>query len=144
MECAGVLRGILVGLRAACRGADLADAHTLLLASAAVLLGFQGVAFAFCARIYSLNEGLLPEDATLERMFRYFTLETGLAAGAILLVLGVAGGAYVANSWTQAGASIRDPQETLLVAIPAATALCLGGQVVFISFLLSFLGLRRR
>ena len=49
-------------------------------------LGVQGVTFALCARIYALNEGLLPEDATLERMFRDFTLETGLAAGAILLV----------------------------------------------------------
>ncbi len=141
---AGAVLGAVVLGHALTRGSQMTDAHMLLLAAAAVLLGFQGVAFAFCARIYSLNEGLLPEDATLERMFRYFTLETGLAAGAILLVLGVAGGAYVANSWTQAGASIRDPQETLLVAIPAATALCLGGQVVFISFLLSFLGLRRR
>jgi hypothetical protein len=33
---------------------------------------------------------------------------------------------------------------SLLVAIPSATALCLGGQIVFVSFLLSFLGLRRR
>jgi hypothetical protein len=54
------------------------------LASAAVLLGFQGVAFAFCARIYALNEGLLPEDVRLERMFRYITLETGLGAGLTL------------------------------------------------------------
>ena len=122
----------------------MTDAHTLLLASAAVLLGFQGVAFAFCARIYALNEGLLPEDTALERMFRYFTLETGLAAGCALLLLGLIGGVYVATGWTQAHGPTRDPRETLLVAIPSAAALCLGGQVVFVSFLLSFLGLRRR
>ena len=29
------------------------------------------------------------EDTTLERMFRYFTLETGLAAGCALLLLGL-------------------------------------------------------
>ncbi len=139
----GVLGVVVLG-HALTRDPQMSDAHTLLLASAAVLLGFQGVAFAFCARIYALNEGLLPEDTTLERMFRYFTLETGLAVGVTLLLLGLAGGVYVAESWTQASASIRDPQETLLVAIPSATALCLGGQVVFTSFLLSFLGLRRR
>ena len=116
------------------------EAHTLLLASVAVLLGFQGVAFAFCARIYALNEGLLPEDQTLERMFRLFKLETGLAVGGALLLLGVVGAAWVA----QGGAGTIDPRETLLLAIPSATALCLGGQVVFTSFLLSFLGLRRR
>jgi glycosyltransferase involved in cell wall biosynthesis len=141
---AGGIAGAVVLGHALTRAAQMTDAHTLLLASAAVLLGFQGVAFAFCARIYALNEGLLPEDATLERMFRYFTLETGLAAGVMLLIVGLAGGVYVAQSWTQSNASFRDQQETLLVAIPSAAALCLGGQVVFVTFLLSFLGLRRR
>ena len=140
----GGLAGAIVVEHALTRDSAMTDAHTLLLASAAVLLGFQGVAFAFCARIYALNEGLLPEDATLERMFRYFTLETGLAAGVTLLIVGLAGGVYVAQTWTQTSASLRDPRETLLVAIPSAAALCLGGQVVFVSFLLSFLGLRRR
>jgi hypothetical protein len=141
---AGGVAGAIVLGHAFTRDPEMTDAHTLLLASAAVLLGFQGVAFAFCARIYALNEGLLPEDVTLERMFRYFTLETGLAVGVTLLSVGLAGGLYVAESWTQASALIRDPRETLLVAIPSAAALCLGGQVVFVSFLLSFLGLRRR
>jgi glycosyltransferase involved in cell wall biosynthesis len=119
------------------------EAHTLLLASVAVLLGFQGVAFAFCVRIYALNEGLLPEDRTLEQMFRLFTLETGLAAGAVFLLLGVAGGVCAATGWSRTGFWTLTARETLLVAIPSATALCLGGQVVFTSFLLSFLGLRR-
>ena len=109
------------------------DENALLFACAAVLIGFQGVAFAFCARIYALNEGLLPEDNTLENMFRYFTLETGLAAGALLVVVGLIG-----------SASVVMRRASLLVAIPSASALCLGGQIVFVSFLLSFLGLRRR
>lgn len=119
------------------------EAHTLLIGSVAVLLGFQGVAFAFCARIYALNEGLLPGDETLERMFRLFTLETGLAVGAVFLLAGLAGAACAATGWSLAGFWTLTARETLLVAIPSATALCLGGQVVFTSFLLSFLGLRR-
>jgi glycosyltransferase involved in cell wall biosynthesis len=110
-----------------------ADENALLFACAAVLLGFQGVAFAFCARIYALNEGLLPEDSTLENMFRYFTLETGLAAGSLLALVGLIGTVRVALG-----------RASLLIAIPSASALCLGGQIIFISFLLSFLGLRRR
>ena len=141
---AGVGLGAAVLAHALTRTVAVTDAHTLLLASAAVLLGFQGVAFAFCARIYALNEGLLPEDVTLERLFRYFTLETGLAVGAVLLVLGAIGGAYVLQTWPQGAVAGRNQEDTLLVAIPSAAALCLGGQVVFVSFLLSFLGLRRR
>ena len=109
-----------------------------------ILIGFKGVAFAFCARVYALNEGLLPEDRTLERMFRHFTLETGLAVGAILLRLGLMGGLFAVAGWSRAGFGTLDPRETLRTAIPAATALCLGGEVMFTSFLLSFLGLRRQ
>jgi glycosyltransferase involved in cell wall biosynthesis len=133
MMAGGVLgiRSLVEWLTVGARGDT--DAYTLLFASAAVLLGFQGVAFAFCARIYALNEGLLPEDNLLENMFQYFTLETGLTAGSLLMLAGVIG---------SASALMRST--TLLVAIASATALCLGGQVIFTSFLLSFLGLRRR
>ena len=120
------------------------DVHTLLFASAAVLIGFKGVAFAFCARVYALSEGLLPEDNALERMFRHFTLETGLVVGGTFVVLGFIGGLFAVAGWSRAGFGTLDPRETLRTAIPAATALCLGGDVIFTSFLLSFLGLRRR
>jgi hypothetical protein len=119
------------------------EAHALLLASVAVLIGFQGVAFNFCARIYALQEGFLPEDPTLERLFKLFTLETGLATGGLLLLVGAFGLAWAMVDWS-AMRLTPDPQRALVWAIPSASALCLGGEVVFISFLLSFIGLRRR
>ncbi len=116
----------------------------LLVSSAAILLGFQSVAFAFCARIYAFNEGFLPEDKPLEAMFNRFTLETGLVVGAGLLVIGLAAGVIAAVGWSPSGVGTLTPREALQVAIPAVTAVCLGGQVVLTSFLFSFLGLRRR
>jgi glycosyltransferase involved in cell wall biosynthesis len=120
------------------------DVHTLLFAFAAILLGFQGVTFAICARVYALIEGLLPEDRTLERMFGWLSLETGLLLGAVLLLLGLVGGIYAVAGWSKTGFGPLDARATLRTAIPSAAAICLGGQVVFTSFLLSFLGLRRR
>jgi len=87
---------------------------------------------------------LLPEDKALERMFLSTSLEGGLAVGGLLLAVGAAAGFCAVTGWSPAGFWTLDPRQTLLVAIPAATALCLGGQVVFTSFLLSFLGLGRR
>jgi hypothetical protein len=110
----------------------------------ATLLGFQGVAFAFCARIYALNEGLLPGDPTLEQMFKRFKLESGLAAGALLVGVGLLGGACVVTGWSPRGFSTLQPRQTLLLAMPSATAVCLGGQVILTSFLLSLIGLTRR
>lgn len=143
LMAAGTVLGaaLLIEPTLALRGLEL---HTLLLAAVATLVGFQGVTFAFGARIYALNEGLLPADPTLERMFGLFTLETGLAAGALLLTIGLAGAVVTIAGWANGAPWTLAPGGTLRLAIPAATAVCLGGHLVFTSFLFSFLGLRRR
>jgi glycosyltransferase involved in cell wall biosynthesis len=116
------------------------EAQLLVVASIAVLVGFEAIAFNFCARIYALNAGFLPQDPALERMFELFKLETGLAAGGVLLLSGIVGAVWAMVNWS----SGTEPQQALLWAIPSAAAICMGGQVVFTSFLLSFIGLRRR
>ncbi len=77
-------------------------------------------------------------------MFNRFTLETGLVVGAALLAIGLTAGVIAAVGWSPSGVGTLTPREALQVAIPAVTAMCLGGQVVLTSFLFSFLGLRRR
>jgi hypothetical protein len=51
-----------------------------------------------------------------------------------------AGGGYAAVGW---GRSL-EPLEALAIAIPSAALLCVGGQTILTSFLLSFIGLGRR
>jgi len=120
------------------------DVHTLLFAFAAVLLGFQAVSFAFFARVFAFNQGLLPQDPGLERLFKRFRLETGLVAGAVLLAFGFAGSLYAVYTWLRVGFGPLDARQTLRAAIPSATLICLGGQVILTSFLFSFFGLRTR
>ncbi|HKT79805.1 MAG TPA: glycosyltransferase family 2 protein [Vicinamibacterales bacterium] len=120
------------------------DVHTLLFAFAAVLVGFQAVAFAVFTRIYAYNEGLLPHDETLERLFKTFTLEIGLGVGIVLLLLGFGGTLSAIFRWSAVGFGPLNARDTLRTAIPSAAAICLGGQVVLTSFLLSFLGLKKR
>jgi hypothetical protein len=144
-----MIAGLLVGgllLRGPLMVSDMVgfDVHTLLFAFAAVLVGFQAVSFAVCARVFAFNEGLLSSDPTLERLFKTFTLEVGLAVGTALLLLGFGGAIYAVAAWSAVGFGILDARVTLRTAIPAAAAICLGGQIVLTSFLLSFLGLRKR
>jgi hypothetical protein len=120
------------------------DVHTLLVAFAGVLLGFQAVAFFVCARAYALNEGLLPSDPLVERAFSLLKLENGLAFGALLFLLGFGAIGYTVLTWYHAGFGPLDTQQTLRSAIPGVTGICLGGQIVLLSFLLSFIGLKRR
>jgi hypothetical protein len=120
------------------------DVHTLLYAAMAIVIGFQAIAFAVFTKIFAITEGLLPEDPLLSRMFRFITLETGLAVGATLLCVGLAGSLYAVSAWGARHFGPLDPTVTLRRIIPAVTLLILGGQIVLSSFFLSVLGLNRR
>jgi hypothetical protein len=120
------------------------DVHTMLYAAAAVVLGFQAIIFAVFTKVFAISEGLLPEDPRLDKLFRYITLEVGLIAGALLLLLGLAGSLYAYIFWGERSFGPLNPSQTLRFIIPSVVALTLGFQPVLSIFFLSVLGLRRR
>jgi len=120
------------------------DIHTLLYGAMAVLLGFQSVIFATFTKVFAISEGLLPEDPRLNRLFRYFRLETGLVVGFALMVFGLAASFLAAGSWAMWRFGALDPVHTLRIVIPAVFSLMLGFQVVLSSFFLSILGMKDR
>lgn len=120
------------------------DIHTLLYAVMVIVLGFQTVMFAVFSKIFAVSEGLLPEDKTLNRMFRYVTLETGLIAGGGMAFLGVVSTVYLVARWSILGFGPLDPVVTFRLVIPAVLLLILGCQLILGSFFLSILGLRRQ
>ena len=118
--------------------------HTLLYSATALIIGFQIVSFAIFTKAFAISEGLLPEDRKLRRFLRYINLEVGLSIGVILLVLGMGGSLYALYIWNARLYGALDPAVTMRIVIPSVTALALGVQVVFSSFFLSVLGLKRR
>lgn len=119
------------------------DVHTLLFASLAIMLGAQAVFFAVFTKVFALTEGLLPADPRIDRLFDVFNLERGLIMGALLTVAGVAGSIAAVWIWRDADFGDLDPATVLRIAIPSTTAIALGVQLIFGSFFLSILGLRR-
>lgn len=120
------------------------DVHTMLYAAVFVLLGFQAVAFAVFTKLFAITEGLLPPDPTLDRLFRYITLEVGLLLGAVLIAGGLGASIYAVGFWGARHFGNLDYSHTMRLLIPASLLLTLGAQTVFASFFLSVLGLRRR
>jgi len=120
------------------------DAHTLVYASAFVMLGFHAIAFAVFTKMFAISEGLLPPDPTLDRLFKYITLEVGLALGAGLTIGGLISSAYAVGAWGSKHFGALDYSHTMRLVIPAALLLTLGAQTIFASFFMSVLGLRRR
>lgn len=120
------------------------DVHTLLYASAAILIGFQAVLFAVFTKVFAMSVGLLPPDARLQRFSRPFTLELGLLVGVVLIVGGLVGSVLAVRIWAGRSFGPLEPGETLRLVIPAVLATALGCQVVLSSFFLSILGLNRK
>jgi hypothetical protein len=120
------------------------DVHTLVYAAAFVLLGFQAIAFACFTKIFAISEGLLPADQALDKLFRYITLEVGLAVGVILTLVGLGTSIYAVSGWGAQHFGMLDYSRTMRIVIPAALCLTLGAQTIFASFFLSVLGMRRK
>jgi glycosyltransferase involved in cell wall biosynthesis len=120
------------------------DVHTLVYSALAIMLGYQTVIFAFFTKLFAITEGLLPEDPRLTRLFKYVSLESGLIAGAAMIICGVAASVYAVSIWKAHSFGALDPFHTLRIVIPAATLIVMGSQTILSSFFLSVLGLRRR
>lgn len=120
------------------------DIHTLFYAALTVIIGFQAVNFAVYTKTFAISEGLLPEDETMTKLFRYITLEVGLIAGVMLFLSGLAGSLYAVGSWKASSFGPLDPGYILRMVIPAGTAMTLGCQIVLSSFFMSILGLNRK
>src|SRR5262245_31867733 len=113
------------------------DVHTLFYAVLAILLGFQGVTFAAFTKIFAISEGLLPEDPQLTKIFRFLTLEVGLAIGGALVLCGLGGSVYALGYWSTQAFGPLDSTRTLRVIAPAILSFALGCQIIFASFFLS-------
>ena len=119
------------------------DLHTLLFGAMLALIGFQSIYFATFSKVFAIREGLLPEDSRLTRLFRYITLEVGLAVGALLVLIGVGTWGFGLDYWRARHFGNLDPEKTLRIVIPGLISLTMGVQIILSSFLLSVLGMRR-
>ncbi|MGB8259716.1 MAG: glycosyltransferase family 2 protein [Terracidiphilus sp.] len=117
---------------------------TLIYCGTLIAAGFQGVLFWFFSRVWALQERLYPQTASDNRYAKLVTLERGLAAGAALIVAGLAAAGAAVWHWKMHGFGDLDPERIGRLVIPSSLALSLGIEVVFSSFLLSTFGLRTR
>jgi hypothetical protein len=119
------------------------DVHTLLYAGAAIVVGFQGVVFSVLARVYAASEGFLPDTELVRWARRNLSLERGLLAGGALLFTSLVLTIIALVRWDDSSFRHLDYPSTLRLAIPAAVMLMLGVQIMFSSFFLSVLEIKR-
>jgi glycosyltransferase involved in cell wall biosynthesis len=124
-------------------GATL-DAHTLLVASLALLVGQQAILFAIFAKMFSQNEGLLPADPKVERFFKVFTHERGLGLGALAAFVGAGLLTFAFTLWEHSSFGPLNYSQTMRLVIPGVTLIALGIQSILGSFMISIMSIRRK
>lgn len=120
------------------------DTNTLLYAGALIITGFQSVNFAIFTRTYAIQAGFLPGNKTLDKLFKYVTLESALVAGFFMLVTGLAGTVYSLYLWDQADFGQLEYSSILRVVIPSVVCIIIGFQVILSSFFLGVLGIHKK
>jgi hypothetical protein len=120
------------------------DAHTLLLASLAVICGHQSMMFSVIAKTFAITEGLLPPDARVVRFQRLLPLERGLALGLVAVVAGLVMLGAAGNEWRVRDFGRLNYADTMRVVVPGVTLAVLGFQTMLSWFLLSLLEMQRR
>jgi glycosyltransferase involved in cell wall biosynthesis len=120
------------------------DAHTLLVSSLALLLGYQSMGFAVIGKTVAVSDGLLPPDSRLDRFLHRVGLEKGLLLGSAAFLIGLALLLVAVQQWRLAEFGRLDYASTMRWVIPGVTLAALGFQTVMTSFLLCILGWRRQ
>jgi glycosyltransferase involved in cell wall biosynthesis len=115
------------------------DLHTLIGGSLLLIVGAQLVGLGLCAHAYA-TYFMGERDAWFDRARERLRLEHGLTLGSAVALIGLAMIVVIVLDWARSGFGSLAQER---IAICAATLLVLGIQIVFCSFLLSILGLRR-
>jgi glycosyltransferase involved in cell wall biosynthesis len=116
------------------------DLHTMIFGVFFALLGAQILSIGAFAKVFSYAERFDHGGVSLKRALRSVTLESGLAAGAVMFLCGFGGCAWITWRWA---ASNFGPLHEVRWILFWAMWLFLGVQVIFGSFFLSMLGISR-
>ena len=116
---------------------------TIVIASAAFVIGLQSVLFAVFTKIYGISQGFLPRDERVDRFRDRISLEKGLAVGTVLALLGAAGLVAAILTWRDARFGPLDTVNALHIVVPSATLLVVGFQVTLASLFVGILEIGR-
>lgn len=120
------------------------DANTLIFGSVFLITGFSCITLGLFTRTYATEEGFLPKSKLDDRIEKFFKLEAGILTGIFIFICGVAGAFYSFYIWEQAKFGNLEYKKILRIVVPSATLILLGTQLLFSSFFLGILKIKRK
>jgi hypothetical protein len=117
------------------------DYHVLLFGTLSLILGYNLVLFDILAKTFSMGAGLARPNRWLQTVLRVFSLERGLVIGSVFFLAGLGLEIKIVLDWARSGYGALMAVRGIVIGM---TAMVLGAQTVFGSFLVSLLLVKRR
>lgn len=118
------------------------DIHTMLYASASIIIGFHMVSFAVLTKTFAMQEKLLPVNSRLKKLMDKISLEAGIIIAILMILIGLGGSFYALYLFEQGAFTQNAVTQTMRIVISSITFLVLGFQVALTSFFYSILKLK--
>ncbi len=112
---------------------------TMVFSAASVIIGAQLMSFAVVARLFGVREGLWPSSPRTALARRWFSIDRGCIAGAVMLTTGIVLAASAVLGWAGQGYGDMDAEALLRLAIPAVVLCALGVQALVTGFFTALL-----
>ncbi len=122
-------------------GSVVFDIHTLVIGTAATVVGSELIIFFLLCKQYTYNRGLLPSGTQYETYRKLVNLERTVVVGVIGVLLGSGGVIYALVLWASSDFGELDYSTMMRIIVPSITALAIGTQVILAGFLSSILDL---
>ncbi len=119
------------------------DIHTMLYASAAIVVGVNIIFFSIYTKTYAKNTGFIPVKPKAA-IFEKLTVEKGIAFGVILFILGFILTIVTLVVWSKSSFGATNPQSLMRITIPALTLIEVGIQITFGSFFIGILNIKHK
>lgn len=119
------------------------DTNTLIFSAVFIILGFTILSLGLFTRTFAREEGFLPRKKSHNSIESKISLESGLIVGLLFFIAGTSISGYAFFLWSKVNFGRLDYGNILRMIIPAATLILIGVQIIFSSFFLSILKIKR-
>ncbi len=120
------------------------DIHTMLAGSGCMILGAQMIMFSLYTNAYAKVSRFIPVTEKTDSFLEKVTTEKGALLGFLLVLAGIIIAVLSVLLWKNTSFGDLNPQQVMRYTIPAMTCIVIGAQIIFGSFFLGILRIRRK
>ncbi|MBQ9438290.1 MAG: glycosyltransferase family 2 protein [Lachnospiraceae bacterium] len=117
--------------------------HTLLYACAAMSIGVNIIFFGVYTKVYAYQTQFIPRTKSMERLVK-FSVDKGVFWGFLLILAGLIVSLVAVFIWGRGGFMMAIPEQLMRLTIPALALIQIGVQLVFSSFFVGILQIKRK